>query len=99
MATTADLETLNGSLRTLQAQNAALRQLVILHDRLSALVLQGADVAAITRVFAGLIGRRVLLLDALLQVVVMGVAERDVHDATMNGEFSWAPGEEYVRAV
>ena len=88
------------TLEALKAQNAALRQVVIVHDRLSALVLQqGADVASITRVFAGLIGRRVLLLDTLLQVVTMAVAERDVHDATMDGAFAWTPGEEYVRAV
>jgi hypothetical protein len=57
----------------LQAQNAALRQLVAIHDRLGALVLQGADVTAITRMMANLVGRRVLLLDALLQVRTMAV--------------------------
>jgi hypothetical protein len=50
----------------LQVHNAALRQLVAIHDRLGALVLQGADVTAITRMMADLVGRRVLLLDALL---------------------------------
>jgi hypothetical protein len=57
----------------LQAQNAALRQLVAIHDRLAALVLQGADVTAITRMMADLVGRRVLLLDALLQVRTMAL--------------------------
>jgi hypothetical protein len=57
----------------LQVHNAALRQLVAIHDRLAALVLQGADVTAITRMMADLVGRRVLLLDALLQVRTMAL--------------------------
>jgi hypothetical protein len=71
----------------LQAQNAALRQLVAIHDRLGALVLQGADVTAITRMMADLVGRRVLLLDALLQV------------RTMAPPTSAAPGEGSERGV
>ena len=62
------LQSLQSAVGALQAQNAALRQLVAIHDRLGALVLQGADVTAITRMMADLVGRRVLLLDALLQV-------------------------------
>ena len=46
---------------------------MVIHDRLGALVLQGADVTAITRMMADLVGRRVLLLDALLQVVAMAL--------------------------
>ena len=81
------------SVAALQAQNAALRQLVMIHDRLSALVLQGADVGAITRMLAGLIGRRVLLLDELLQVTAMAGGVVDAE------EFRWRPGQGYVRAV
>jgi purine catabolism regulator len=77
-------------LATLQAQNAALRQLVSIHDRLGALVLQGAEVAAVTRMLSDLVGRRVLLLDALLQVVAMAPASESS---------SWAPRQGYVRAV
>jgi PucR family transcriptional regulator, purine catabolism regulatory protein len=74
----------------LQAHNAALRQLVSIHDRLGALVLQGADVGAVTRMLSDLVGRRVLLLDALLQVIAMAPA---------GDQFEWAPRQGYVRAV
>jgi sugar diacid utilization regulator len=79
------------TLRTLQAQNAVLRQLVAIHDRLGALVLHGADVATITRMLAELIGRRVVLLDELLQVV---------SSSALDGQhLGWQPREGYVRAV
>jgi purine catabolism regulator len=95
-----DVRALQSAVSTLQAQNAVLRQLVVIHDRLGALVLQGADVTAITRMTADLVGRRVLLLDALLQVVTMALPV--VHDErsprTADG-FAWAPREGYVRAV
>jgi PucR family transcriptional regulator, purine catabolism regulatory protein len=84
-----ELETLRTSVRALQTQNGALRQLVLLHDRLGALVLQGADTHAITRGLAELVGRRVLVLDALLQVVAAAGA----------GDLTWAPDQGYVRAV
>jgi purine catabolism regulator len=74
----------------LQAQNAALRQLVSIHDRLGGLVLQGADVDAVTRMLSDLVGRRVLLLDALLQVVSMAPA---------SDNFEWEPRQGYARAV
>jgi purine catabolism regulator len=85
-----DSGALYASLAALQAQNAALRQLVNIHDRLGALVLQGADVASVTRMLAELVGRRVLLLDALLQVVAM---------APLSEHFQWAPSQGYVRAL
>ncbi|HET6315472.1 MAG TPA: hypothetical protein VFG86_03360, partial [Chloroflexota bacterium] len=87
--------TLDPAVVALQAQNAALRQLVMIHDRLSALVLQGADVAAITRMLSDLVGRRVLLLDELLQVVAMAVPP----DLLEPADFDWRPGQGYVRAV
>jgi purine catabolism regulator len=74
----------------LQAQNAALRQLISIHDRLGALVLQGADVGAVTRMLSDLVGRRVLLLDPLLQVLAM---------APVSDRFEWAPRQGYVRAA
>ena len=81
---------LTASVAALQAQNAALRQLVSIHDRLGALVLQGADVGSVTRMLSDLVGRRVLLLDALLQVVALAPTAENFH---------WAPRQDYVRAV
>ena len=93
-----ELAVLHATLGTVQAQNAALRQLVAIHDRLGALVLHGANVAAITRMLAELIGRRVLLLDELLQVVTES-APAGLGRHTDSGSFSWAPREGYARAV
>src|SRR5712692_10771793 len=90
---------LQGTVSALQVQNAALRQLVVIHDRLGALVLQGADVSDITRMMADLVGRRILLLDALLQVVAMAVPAGDERFLVGGDGFVWAPGREYVRAV
>jgi hypothetical protein len=66
-----ELERLRGSVQALQSQNATLWQLVAIHDRLGGLVLQGADVAAITSLLGDLVGRRVLLLDPLLAPVTV----------------------------
>jgi purine catabolism regulator len=85
-----DTTTLQAAIGALQAQNAALRQLVSIHDRLGGLVLQGADVASVTRMLSDLVGRRVLLLDALLQVVAM---------APVSEHFRWTPSQGYVRAL
>ncbi len=93
-----ELTALHATLATVQSQNAALRQLVAIHDRLGALVLHGADVAAISQMLAELIGRRVLLLDELLQVVTES-APLGVGRHADGGSFSWAPREGYVRAV
>ncbi len=90
MSDSSELAALHVAIGALQSQNAALRQLVSIHDRLGALVLQGADVTAVTRMLSDLVGRRVLLLDALLQVVAM---------APTSPSFRWAPGRDYVRAV
>src|SRR5260370_583795 len=81
-------------INALQIQNAALRQLVVIHDRLGALVLQGPDVWAIPGMRADLVGRRTVLLDALLQVVARAVPAGFSVDG-----FEGAPGQEYVRAV
>jgi hypothetical protein len=93
-----ELDRLRLSLRTLQAQNSTLRQLVAIHDRLGALVLLGADIATITAVLAELIGRRVLLLDNQLQASAMAVPS--VHYADDVPEpFRWAPAPAYVSGV
>src|ERR1700730_18351168 len=94
-----DVQVLQSTVSTLQAQNAVLRQLVVIHDRLGALVLQGADVAAITRMTADLVGRRVVLLDALLQVVAMALPMRQERPPRGVDGWRWAPQQGYVRAV
>src|SRR5579859_7706861 len=94
-----EVQALRSAVSSLQAQNAVLRQIVVIHDRLGALVLQGADVAAITRMTADLVGRRVLLLDALLQVVAMALPARQERPPIHVDGFSWAPQHGYVRAV
>jgi sugar diacid utilization regulator len=88
-----ELDRLRGSMQTLQAQNATLRQLVAIHDRLGALVLLGAHIATITAVLAELIGRRVLLLDGQLQASAMAVPSE------LSGPYRWAPAPAYVSGV
>jgi sugar diacid utilization regulator len=89
-----ELERLRASLQALQSQNSTLRQLVAIHDRLGGLVLQGADVAAITSLLCDLVGRRVLLLDSLLRpVVTLGGAAGSAADA------DWSPNEAYVHRI
>jgi sugar diacid utilization regulator len=95
-----ELERLRASLQTLQTQNATLRQLVAIHDRLGGLVLQGADVAAITSLLSDLVGRRVLLLDPLLAPVTVsgnGGSGR-AGDAEPLGA-TWSPNEAYVTRI
>ena len=95
-ADAAELERLRASLQAMQAQNATLRQLVAIHDRLGGLVLQGADVAAITGLLSELVGRRVLLLDALFEpVAISGTHGLDASSAAAG----WSPGEAYVHRI
>ncbi len=93
-----ELDRLRLALRTLQTQNATLRQLVAIHDRLGALVLLGADIATITAVLAELIGRRVLLLDTQLQASAMAVPSMRFADDS-GAVFRWTPGPAYVSGV
>jgi sugar diacid utilization regulator len=89
-----ELERLRASVQALQTQNATLRQLVAIHDRLGGLVLQGADVAAITSLLGELVGRRVLLLDTLLVPVTASVAGH-----TLPSVAAWSPSEAYVTRI
>lgn len=89
-----EVDRLRASLLALQAQNATLRQLVAIHDRLGGLVLQGADVAAITSLLSELIGRRVLLLDPLLAPVTISGAGCFGPAAAI-----WSPSEAYVTRI
>jgi hypothetical protein len=59
--------------QALARQNALLKQLVTIYDRLSGVVLQGAGIAAITQLFADLVGRPVTVLDPLLQPLAAAV--------------------------
>jgi sugar diacid utilization regulator len=93
-----ELDRLRLSLRTLQAQNSTLRQLVAIHDRLGALVLLGADIATITAVLAELIGRRVLLLDSQLQTSAMAVPSVQLLEEP-TPTFRWAPAPAYISGV
>lgn len=95
-ATEPEVERLHVALGVLQGQNNTLRQLVAIHDRLGALILQGTDVATITRLLGDLIGRRVLLLDMLLRPVAAAGGPRSESGDPARG---WAPTEAYVVRV
>src|SRR6185503_3969326 len=83
------------SLQTAQAQNTTLRQLVAVHDRLGGLVLQGADVAAITSLLSDLVGRRVLLLDVMMETVAISGSDAD----RSTGVAGWSPSTAYVNRI
>lgn len=53
--------------RVLESQNALLKQLVAIYDRMAGMVLQGADITAITQLLADLIARPVRVFDPVLQ--------------------------------
>ena len=93
-ADAAEVERLRASLQAMHAQNATLRQLVAIHDRLGGLVLQGADVVAIGSLLSDLVGRRVLLLDALFETV----AASGTHDLEPSAA-GWSPNEAYVNRI
>ncbi len=70
------LARLQAVVQTLSAQNADLKRLVSIYDRLTGMVLQDAPLEAITRLFAELVGRPVTVLDPLLQPLASaGAAE------------------------
>src|SRR5581483_11298789 len=68
------LARLQAVVQTLSAQNADLKRLVSIYDRLTGMVLQDAPLEAITRLFAELVGRPVTVLDPLLQPLTCGSA-------------------------
>lgn len=91
------LARLRAANHALERQNALLKQLVAIYDRLSGLVLQGADLDTLTQCFAELISRSVTVLDPLLQPLATaqpaGVAE---HPAR---RLPWPPGDPYLGRV
>ncbi len=70
--------------RALAAQNALLRQLVTIYDQMTGLVLQGADIGAITQRLAELTGRSVHVYDTVLQPLA---ASGDAQDAAAQGRW------------
>jgi len=69
----------------LQRENEALRELIAIHDHLTGLALQNADLASITRVLSERTGRTVAVLDPSLELIASGCPTSD--DA---GDLSWA---------
>jgi sugar diacid utilization regulator len=78
----------------LQRENATLRLLVAIHDRLGALVLQGADATRITVALSELVARPVILLDPLLRPATQQVAGNGRAAPTR-----WEPTDAYVGRV
>jgi sugar diacid utilization regulator len=78
----------------LQRENATLRLLVAIHDRLGALVLQGADATRITIALSELIDRPVILLDPLLRPATQQVAGDGSAAPTR-----WEPTDAYIGRV
>jgi purine catabolism regulator len=66
-ALNAQIARLEADNRALGSQNALLRQLVTVYDQMTGLVLQGADIGAITRRLSELTARPVRVFDAALQ--------------------------------
>jgi sugar diacid utilization regulator len=66
---------------------------VAIHDRLGALVLQGADAEAITVALAELLDRPVVLLDGMMRTVALQGRNGDA------STLSWEPTEAYVGRV
>ncbi|MGH2586471.1 MAG: PucR family transcriptional regulator [Dehalococcoidia bacterium] len=96
----AEIERLRPALRALQRENSSQRLLIAIHDRLGALVLQGADVDAITAVLAELVSRPVLLLDPMLKPVAL--ESQELHGTTAettSGPPLWDPNDAYVSRV
>jgi sugar diacid utilization regulator len=91
------LARLRAANHALERQNALLKQLVAIYDRLSGLVLQGADLDTLTQCFAELIGRSVTVLDPLLQPLAVarpaGAAEPTAR------RLPWPPGDLYLGRV
>jgi sugar diacid utilization regulator len=95
-----ELRRLRASVQLLQRENTTLGLLIAIHDRLGALILQGADASAITTALSELVDRPVLLLDQFLRPVTLEpepspAADGDGDAATS----SWNPNEAYVARV
>ena len=93
-------EGLQASNQLLQRENKTLSLLVAIHDRLGALVLEGAGTETITAALSELVDRPVLLLDTMLRPVApdaispAALAADSVPPAT-----HWEPNEAYAGRV
>lgn len=77
----AEAPRLQAALRTLQAENALLRTVVSMHDRLDSLVLGGEGLESIVGELARLLKRPVLLLDPAFCTMVRQLPERTPESA------------------
>jgi PucR family transcriptional regulator, purine catabolism regulatory protein len=87
-----------GSARTptnaqLLRENGTLRLVVAIHDRLGALVLQGADATAITDALSDLVARPVVLLDTMMRTIALHGRDED------GAALQWQPTEAYISRV
>jgi sugar diacid utilization regulator len=95
-----EVDRLHGALDALQRENASQRLLIAIHERLGALVLQGADVDTITAVLAELVGRPVVLLDPMLAPIVLESQLTASQEAEgVDGPPLWQPNDSYVSRV
>ena len=93
------MDGLRASLSLLHRENTTLSLLVAIHDRLGALVLQGADAGAITVALAELVDRPVLLLDALLRPLTIELRWPVDKEMDVEAGLLWDPNEAYVGRV
>jgi len=94
--TAGELERAKAAATALQRENATLQLLLSIHDRLGALVLEGADVITITSALASLLDRPVLLLDPGLRLVSI---EYGGGQPASDGALVWEPDRAYVDRV
>jgi sugar diacid utilization regulator len=88
------------ALAALRRENATLQLLLTIHDRLGALVLEGADAIAITGELAGLLARPVLLLDAALRVISLEAGDGSPQPGGLGqASLVWEPSQAYVDRV
>ncbi len=93
--TAGELDRAKASITALQRESATLQLLLSIHDRLGALVLEGADVIAITGTLASLLNRPVLLLDPGLRLISIEYGG----PAPVAGPLVWEPDRAYVDRV
>jgi purine catabolism regulator len=87
--------------RSLASQNALLKQLVAIYDRMAGMVLQGADIGAITDLLAELIDRPVRVFDPVLQPLASATPGSVTDDsaAAAAERLRWTPGEPQLARV
>jgi DNA-binding PucR family transcriptional regulator len=87
--------------RLIEAQNALLKQLITVYDQMTGMVLQGADIGAVTRLLAQLIVRPVRVFNALLQPLAAASPEggsTDSHEEASERP-GWVPDERQIAQI